>query len=81
MAFIERSDSGKALSASSKERRVNGRKTLLSKSELAGIAVKASSRRTVKWTPDEDAALLEAIRKHGEMWMRVAVAVGSRNSV
>jgi len=80
-AFVERSDSGKPVSTNPKERRVNGRKTLLSNSELARITVQASSRRTAKWTAEEDAALLEAIRKHGEAWTSVAAAVASRNSV
>jgi len=54
---------------------------MLPRSELARVTDQPSLRRSSKWTPEEDAALVEAIRKHGKAWMRVAAVVASRNSV
>jgi len=62
-------------------RRVNGSKTLLPPALLSRIPNTKTARRAIKWTPVEDAALVKAVCKHGEVWMRVAAEVATRNNV
>ena len=62
-------------------RRVNGSKTQLPPAVLSRIPDTKTARRAIKWTPEEDAALLEAVRKYGEVWTRVAADVATRTNV
>jgi len=62
-------------------RRVNGSKTQLPPAVLSRIPDTKSARRAAKWTPEEDAALVEAVRKYGEVWTRVAADVVTRTNV
>ena len=62
-------------------RRVNGSKTQLPPAVLSRIPDTKSARRAAKWTPEEDAALAEAVRKYGEVWMHVAADVATRTNV
>jgi len=62
-------------------RRVNGSKTLLSPTVLSSIPDTKTARCAIQWTPEEDVALVEAVRKYGKVWMRVAAHVVTRNNV
>ena len=62
-------------------RRVNGSKTLLSPTVLSSIPDTKTARCAILWTPEEDVALVEAVRKYGKVWMRVAAHVVTRNNV
>jgi len=62
-------------------RRVNGGKTQLPQAMLSRIPDKKNSRNASKWTPEEDEALVAAVRKHGEVWTRVSAEVPNRNNV
>jgi len=42
---------------------------------LSRIPHTRTAKRAIKWTPEEDAALVEAVRKYGEVWTLVAAEV------
>jgi S-ribosylhomocysteine lyase LuxS involved in autoinducer biosynthesis len=41
----------------------------------------ANGKKPGKWTPEEDAKLIEAVKKHGKMWVLVAEMVPGRTNI
>jgi antitoxin (DNA-binding transcriptional repressor) of toxin-antitoxin stability system len=40
----------------------------------------ANEKNSGKWTPEEDAKLIEAVKKHGTYWVKVAALVPGRTN-